>query len=83
MAAGARSDFSLRIDSTSAAGKGAKWNCRHLETMVGRSEYGEGAVRIRVAEPGGSSRIFRNTFATSHRMVSAPSMMKTRLLPIG
>jgi hypothetical protein len=27
--------------------------------MVGRSEYGEGAVRIRVAEPGGSSRIFR------------------------
>ena len=27
--------------------------------MVGSSEYGEGAVRISVADPGGSSRIFK------------------------
>ena len=43
----------------------------------------EGAVRISVAEPGGSSRIFRNTLATSQRMVSAPSMIKTRRRPKG
>jgi len=37
------------------------------ETMVGRSAYGEGAVKDERAEPGGSSEILRNTLATSQR----------------
>jgi hypothetical protein len=53
------------------------------ETMVGKSAYGEGAVRISVADPGGSSKIFKKTLATFQCIVSAPSRINTRRRPIG
>src|SRR3974390_1949416 len=55
----------------------------HRETIVGNSEDGEEAVRVSGADAGGASRIFRKTLATSHRIVSARSRIKTRRRPIG